>query len=231
MCVTKLSKRFELWTRDWHTVMCPTSLIAVIRLSWSGSWAVPRVEMTTSTCFNAATRLSWSLMSPCILLEYLDFIKDHEVLILWWGIPCPVFTELHKTKKKWRKKKLGVESIYFQNCDARSLEWINQLLLWGVGSCCVWANQSKGGMAQPSTRLGDELSNCSSCSNNQNLAVSHFLLFGLMGRSRPNIWRHWKTRFSLQGGSLKQRPILRWYMHPCPFLPQVQKQGEEWQTA
>ncbi len=87
--------------------MCPTSLIAVIRLSWSGSWAVPSVEMTTSTCFNAATRLSWSLMSPCILSEYSDFnqgpwsansVMRHTMSCLYWT---------SQDKKELKKEKVG----------------------------------------------------------------------------------------------------------------------------
>jgi hypothetical protein len=36
-----------------------------------------------------------------------------------------------------------------------------------------------------------------------------------------------KSNIQFGGGGLKQRPILRSYVHPCPFLPQEQKQGEE----
>jgi len=200
MCVTKLSKCFKLWTRDWHTVMCPTSLIAVIRLSWSSSWAVPSVEMTTSTCFNAAPRLSWSLMSPCILLEYLDFnpgpwsansLMRHTMSCLYWT---------SQDKKKLKKEKVG-GWVYLLPKLWCQKPWMNEATpSLRSGSCCGWVNQSKGGMAQLSTCLGDEWSNCSSCSNHQNLAVSHCVLFGWMGRSRPKIWRRWKTRFSLSRG-------------------------------
>ncbi len=199
MCVTKLSKCFKLWTRDWHTMMCRTSLIAVIRLSWSGSWAVPSVEMTTSTCFNAATRLSWLLMSPCILLEYLDFnpgpwsansLMGHTMSCLYWT---------SQDKKKLKKEKVGGWVYLFPKLWCQK-PWMNQSAPSLRSGVLLWLGEPEqrwdGPVEQPwrwMVQLLQFLQPPESC-------CSHCVLFGWMGRSRPKFWRHWKTRFSLSRG-------------------------------
>lgn len=42
------------------TLTLPASLIAAMILPWSANWPWPTVEITTSTCFIAFTRLPWS---------------------------------------------------------------------------------------------------------------------------------------------------------------------------
>jgi len=53
---------------DWRgerTLMLPASLMAAMILTWSASCRWPTVDMTTSTCFMAFTKVSWSYRSPC----------------------------------------------------------------------------------------------------------------------------------------------------------------------
>lgn len=51
--------------KDLITLTFPASLMAAMILVWSGSCIAPTVDITTSTCLVAFTRLSWSYKSPC----------------------------------------------------------------------------------------------------------------------------------------------------------------------
>ena len=54
---------------DDFTLTFPASLMAAMILTWSENCARPTVEMTTSTCLIAFTKLSWSCRSPCNITE------------------------------------------------------------------------------------------------------------------------------------------------------------------
>jgi len=57
------------------TLMFPASLIAAISFTWSSICCPPTVDITTSTSFNAFTRLSWSFRSPCTI-THRDFYQN-----------------------------------------------------------------------------------------------------------------------------------------------------------
>ena len=47
------------------TLTFPASLMAAMIFTWSANCMNPTVDITTSTCFIAFTKLSWSYKSPC----------------------------------------------------------------------------------------------------------------------------------------------------------------------
>ena len=57
---------------DDFTLTFPASLMAAMILTWSENCARPTVEMTTSTCLIAFTKLSWSCRSPCNITEPIN---------------------------------------------------------------------------------------------------------------------------------------------------------------
>jgi hypothetical protein len=79
-------------------LMCPTSFIASISLSWSGISVDAIAEITTSTCFNAARMLSWSPTSPCKMV----FRVGEEDMWQMQGLPSEshaMFDQVHNGNK------------------------------------------------------------------------------------------------------------------------------------
>ncbi len=156
------------------TLICPTSFIASISLSWSSINADAIAEITTSTCFNAARMLSWSPTSPCKMV----FRVGEEDMWQMQGLPSETKMESCNVWSSSQWKQMNTRIIdgltYMQDGDASCCKGVKQRLPCRIGSCsCVWSNQNKSGMSQSCTCLSNKLPNVSSCSNHQNPALPH----------------------------------------------------------
>lgn len=132
------------------TLTLPASLMAATILLCSGSWAVPTAEMTTSTCLNALTRLSWSSRSPCGR-------PNLQILSPLGG------------------KKTGVGAgggPYMEEGDARVLEALEERRLLGAcGLDGALTDEEEGRIPRLGAGLDDELSNVPGSPDHQHAAL------------------------------------------------------------
>lgn len=131
------------------TLMFPASLIAAMSFTWSSICCPPSVDITTSTSFNALTRLSWSCKSPC---------KNHPQ-----GFPSK-FETLPKFDSHNKK------GTYIKQSDSRGLEGLNKFRLFRMRNS-VLSDQHKRGMFCFCAGLNYEFSYVSCSSNNQDFAL------------------------------------------------------------
>jgi len=119
--VKDISSHFPFNFRNKLTSTLPASLIAAMMLSWSAKREWPTVENTTSTCFIAFTKLSWSYKSPCINLT-IKYCSSKSFYI-------------------WKEK--TNLCAYMEEGDTKTLESISMSLVWlfyffSDGHSCIY---------------------------------------------------------------------------------------------
>lgn len=128
------------------TLTFPASLMAEMILSWSANCKYPTVEITTSTCFIASTKLLWSNRSPCIYYK-----------------PIPWNTVTHPSKSK------SSDFTYENKIDTQGLEFFDDGWFVWVGKSGL-ADKNEGWVASLGARFHDELPDVASASDEENLA-------------------------------------------------------------
>jgi len=118
-------------------------------LTWSASCKWPTVDMTTSTCFMAFTKVSWSYRSPCHFHIKRWLINQITLSVKWTG--------------EWRM------ISYMDQINAQSLKMVDELSLGGVRD--GWfSHQSKSWVPRLCACFHNMFTDVAGASDDQNLA-------------------------------------------------------------